>query len=101
MREAYAERRLALTRALDDRLTPSGDAAGLDLVAWLPPSADERAVLQAAAERDLAVEGIGGYRLRRAAPPGLLLGFAACTPRVIADGASRLAMALRDSGVRA
>jgi GntR family transcriptional regulator/MocR family aminotransferase len=104
MREAYAERRHALVHALERRigetLRPSGDAAGLDLVAWLPRSASERDVVRAAAARDLVIEGVGRYRFRHDGPPGLLLGFAACTPRAIAEGVDKLALALRDAGLR-
>jgi len=52
MRPVYRRRRDVLLTALRERapsLAPAGIAAGLHLVAWLPPSLDEATVVAAAA----------------------------------------------------
>ena len=52
-------------------LEPAGIAAGLHLVAYLPDDLDEAAVVEAAAARGVAVDGLAPYRIvRRRAAPG-------------------------------
>jgi GntR family transcriptional regulator/MocR family aminotransferase len=78
MRPVYRRRRDALLAALREhapQLRPAGVAAGLHLVAYLPDGVDENAVVAAAAERGVAVEGIGRYRLAPGGPGALLFGY--------------------------
>jgi GntR family transcriptional regulator / MocR family aminotransferase len=97
MRPLYRRRRDALLNALDAQLPelePAGVAAGLHLVAHLPPGIDEAAVVDAAARRGLAVDGLARYRIGGAGRPGLVIGYAALSERAIAEGVRLLAEAI-------
>ncbi|WP_440105772.1 MocR-like pyridoxine biosynthesis transcription factor PdxR [Streptosporangium sp. H16] len=102
MRTRYAARREALVDALG-RYAPEvevhGLAAGFHAVAQLPPGTDERAVVEAARRRSVALYGISGYLLdppeRRASPARLVLGFGNLTPDAISDGIAAVADLLR------
>jgi GntR family transcriptional regulator / MocR family aminotransferase len=94
MRPVYRRRRDALLDALHDRLPdlrPAGIAAGLHLVAWLPPDLDEADVVDAAARRGLGVYGVGPYRISSDGPGGLIFGYATLSERMIAEGVAVLA----------
>jgi len=103
MRPVYHRRHDTLLGALADKLPdlrPTGDAAGLHLLALLPPDLDEDAVVAAAAERGVGVYGIAPYRLAPG-PPGLLFGYAALSERDIVSGIGILADVLAQRpGVR-
>ncbi|HET9141556.1 PLP-dependent aminotransferase family protein [Actinophytocola sp.] len=89
MRPIYRRRRDLLLTALRDRaplLRPAGIAAGLHLVAWLPPDLDEATVVAAAARRGVAVHGVTPYRLSSAGPGGLIFGYSALSESSIVDG---------------
>ncbi|MEU4539091.1 PLP-dependent aminotransferase family protein [Streptosporangium sp. NPDC023825] len=102
MRTRYAARRAALVDALG-RYAPEvevrGLAAGFHAVAQLPPGTDERAVVEAARRRSVALYGISGYFLdppeRRASPARLVLGFGNLTPDTVSDGIAAVADLLR------
>ncbi|MEU8381664.1 PLP-dependent aminotransferase family protein [Streptosporangium sp. NPDC048865] len=102
MRTRYAARRAALVDALG-RYAPEvevhGLAAGFHAVAQLPPDTDERAVVEAARRRSVALYGISGYLLdppeRRTTPARLVLGFGNLTPDAISDGIATVADLLR------
>jgi GntR family transcriptional regulator / MocR family aminotransferase len=97
MRPIYRSRRDALLRALAQHLPelePAGIAAGLHLVAWLPPDLDEATLIAAAAREGVAVAGVSPYRLSRAPRGGLIFGYSNLNERAIADGAARLARAV-------
>jgi GntR family transcriptional regulator / MocR family aminotransferase len=99
MRPVYRARRDALLAALATRLpdfVPAGAAAGLHLVAWLPPDLDEETVAAAALERDVGVHGVGEYRLSGPGRPGLIFGYASLSERAIAEGIDLLAAAVAD-----
>ena len=101
MRPMYRSRRDALLAALARHLPglePSGIAAGLHLVAWLPPDLGEAAVVAAAAREGVAVAGVSPYRLSPSPRGGLIFGYSNHNERVIADGITRLARAV--SGLR-
>jgi GntR family transcriptional regulator/MocR family aminotransferase len=101
MRPMYRSRRDALLAALARHLPglePSGIAAGLHLVAWLPPDLGEAAVVAAAAREGVAVAGVSPYRLSPSPRGGLIFGYSNLNERVIADGITRLARAV--SGLR-
>jgi GntR family transcriptional regulator/MocR family aminotransferase len=94
MRPVYRRRRDALLAALGEQipeLEPAGIAAGLHLVAYLPDDLDEATVVQAAAERGLAVYGLGQYRLSPGGRGGLIFGYATLSERAIAEGVATLA----------
>ena len=94
MRLLYRRRRDALLTALREHLPelePAGIAAGLHLVAYLPEGLDEAAVVAAAAERGVAVEGLARYRLSGRGRPGLIFGYAALPERAITHGIRLLA----------
>ncbi len=93
---SVAPRRGRTTEQLPE-LEPAGIAAGLHLVAHLPADIDEAAVVDAAARRGLAVDGLARYRLGGAGRPGLVIGYAALSERDIADGVRLLAEAIAAS----
>jgi GntR family transcriptional regulator / MocR family aminotransferase len=96
MRPIYRSRRDVLLSALArhlPELAPAGIAAGLHLVAWLPPDLDETAVIAAAAREGVAVAGVSPYRLSPTRRGGLIFGYSNLNERVIADGVARLARA--------
>jgi GntR family transcriptional regulator/MocR family aminotransferase len=97
MRPVYRSRRDALLAALADHLPelePAGIAAGLHLVAWLPPDLEEETVIAAAAREGVAVAAVSPYRLSPAPRGGLIFGYSNLSERAIADGISRLAAAI-------
>ncbi|MDW5598893.1 PLP-dependent aminotransferase family protein, partial [Conexibacter stalactiti] len=93
MRPRYRARRDALVaelaRALP-RWRVSGVAAGVNLVALLPPASDERALLARAAAAGMILHGLSQYRVAPG-PPGLVLGFGNLSEPAIARGIARLA----------
>jgi GntR family transcriptional regulator/MocR family aminotransferase len=98
MRPLYRERRDWLLAALREHLPelePDGIAAGLHLVAYLPPGLDEQAVVARAAEHGVRVAGLSQYRLARSPEQGLIFGYATLTERAARDGVARLARAIR------
>ena len=97
MRPIYRARRDALLRALARHLPdvrPTGASAGLHVLAWLPEGSDEAGIVERAAQRDVAVDGLASMRVRVSAPPGLILGYARPTAREIEEGVARLAEAV-------
>jgi GntR family transcriptional regulator/MocR family aminotransferase len=89
MRPVYRRRRDALLAALTRRLpalTPVGISAGTHLVTWLPPELDETAVVDAAYQAGVGVEGVGPDRLTPTGPGGLIFGFATVGEHAIAEG---------------
>ncbi|MGH3382625.1 MAG: PLP-dependent aminotransferase family protein [Actinoallomurus sp.] len=99
MRPVYRRRRDALITALRERLpelVPEGVAAGLHLVAWLPPGLDESAVVEAAGRRGLGVYGVGPYRMSAGGRGGLIFGYATLSERTIAEGIGVLAAVVEE-----
>ena len=97
MRPIYRSRRDALLTALAEylpELEPTGIAAGLHLVAWLPQDLDEATVIAAAAREGVAVAGVSPYRLSPAPRGGLIFGYSNLNERTITDGITRLARAV-------
>ena len=87
MRTLYQERQSALVssaqRDLAGLLEVEGKDAGLNLVGWLPPGVDDAAVSQAIAAQNISAPAISAYALRPQKRGGLVLGYAALTPREI------------------
>jgi GntR family transcriptional regulator/MocR family aminotransferase len=97
MRPVYRRRRDALLAALHSELPgfePAGIAAGLHLVAHLPPGLDEATAIEAAAWRGVAVYGLEPYRLAHPGRPGLIFGYATLGEATIERGVELLAAAL-------
>jgi GntR family transcriptional regulator / MocR family aminotransferase len=99
-RGVYRRRRDALVAALAAELPdwePTGIAAGLHLVALLPPSSDEAAVLAAARERGVALAGLSDHSVAPR-PPALLLGYGRIAEPAIAAGVAELAAGYAAAG---
>jgi GntR family transcriptional regulator/MocR family aminotransferase len=99
MRPIYRKRRDALLAALARHLPdlePAGVAAGLHLVAWLPPDLDEAAVVQAAAGHGVAVAGVSPYRLTAGGDGGLIFGYGRLDGAAIRRGIERLSAAITE-----
>jgi len=98
MRALYAERQQALLAALrseiGDGLEVAPAEAGMHLIGWLRNGADDSAVAQKAAEAGVLVTDLSAYSMKAQLRPGLLLGYAAFTPRQIREAARKLAVAL-------
>ncbi|MDQ5833933.1 MAG: PLP-dependent aminotransferase family protein [Actinomycetota bacterium] len=99
MRRRYRPRRDALAEALAGELPEAhvgGASAGLHLVAWLPPDADERAIRRLARERGVAIHTLEQDSVSVApVPPALLLGYASLTEEALRRAARELAIAVR------
>jgi len=96
-RPVFRSRRDALLAALTQYLPdfrPTGIAAGLHLVTWLPDHLDEAFVVEAAARQGVAVAGVAQFRLCPTPPGGLIFGYSDLNERVIHEGIRRLALAL-------
>ena len=99
-RGIYRGRRDALVAALGRRLPdwkPAGIAAGLHLVAELPPDTDEGAVLAAARARGVALSSLGEHSVARR-PPALLLGYGRIAEPAIDAGVAELAAGYAAAG---
>jgi GntR family transcriptional regulator/MocR family aminotransferase len=81
----------ALTEALPD-LPIEGIAAGLHVVLRLPAGTDESAVLAAANESGVALEGLGDER------PALVLGYANLSEAAVFPAITALAAAIKTAG---
>jgi GntR family transcriptional regulator/MocR family aminotransferase len=96
LRRRYRARRDALTDALAQWLPGGvvrGVSAGIQLYVELPPDHDQAAVIKAAAERGVAVEGVAPLRVASDGPPALVLGFARLPEHRIAEAVRLLAEA--------
>jgi GntR family transcriptional regulator/MocR family aminotransferase len=99
-RGVYRRRRDALVRALAEELPdwePTGIAAGLHLVAMLPPDADEAALLAAARERGIGLAGLAEHAVAPR-PPALLIGYGRIAEPAIAAGVTELAAGYAAAG---
>jgi GntR family transcriptional regulator/MocR family aminotransferase len=91
-RRNYRRRRDALLAELERRLPEvqvRGAAAGLFLVAHLPPGTDEGAVLAAARAVGLSLEGLGGFE------PALVIGYANLAEAAVGSAVEALAASVR------
>jgi GntR family transcriptional regulator/MocR family aminotransferase len=98
--EVYRARRDALVAALGvhaPQVSVRGIAAGLHVVAELPPRADEAAVVAAARRRSVGVYPMRDYRFGgSAAPAALVLGYGGLGELAIRRGVALLALAVSD-----
>jgi GntR family transcriptional regulator/MocR family aminotransferase len=99
MRAAYADRRAAMLegarRDLRGIMELPPDETGLQLVGWLAGGLDELNACREAAESGIDMRPLSAYRLLPSDRPGVLLGYAAFSPRDIRDALRRLGEALR------
>lgn len=95
MRSRYKERRDALVAAVEAELGGLLELgpldAGLHVSAWLPAGSDAEAIAGAALAREVMVTPLSRLALAPLEREGLVLGFAAATPREIREGVRRLA----------
>jgi GntR family transcriptional regulator / MocR family aminotransferase len=99
MRPIYHERRDALVAELAQRLPqlrPSGIAAGLHLVGWLPDDLPEAALVQAARQRGVMIAGVAPYRLVPVGRGGLIFGYSDLSTSAIRRGVRLLEQAVAD-----
>jgi GntR family transcriptional regulator / MocR family aminotransferase len=97
MRPIYRARRDTLIEALAAKLPqlrPTGIAAGLHLVTWLPEGVDEAAVVDAAAAHGVAISGLAPYRLAPSPDGGLIFGYSDLEESAIRRGVELLRGAL-------
>jgi GntR family transcriptional regulator / MocR family aminotransferase len=101
MRLVYQRRRQALIRALGRWIPEArvGDAAaGLYELVELPAGTDEPALLAAAAERGIGLEGLSQHRFHPDGPPALVLGFGGLPEPAIEQGIKLLSVAADEAG---
>jgi DNA-binding transcriptional MocR family regulator len=94
LRRRYRARRDALTAALARWLPGAvvhGVSAGIQVYVELPPDHDEAAVVRAAADHGVAVEGVAPLRIAGEGPPALVLGYARLPEHRIAQAVRLLA----------
>ena len=95
LRPIYRARRDRLLDALArhlPELEPVGASAGLHVLTWLPPDLDEAAVVEAAAEAGIRLQGVGPRRDHVRAPRGgLTFGYGVVTEQQIEPAVERLA----------
>ncbi|MBI5879933.1 MAG: PLP-dependent aminotransferase family protein [Chloroflexi bacterium] len=98
MRTLYAQNQAALVdsvaRELEGRLSITGAAAGMHVLAWLPPGADDRAVSSRLLDAGIEAPPLSQYALGPLTRGGLVLGYAGLTPRQIRDGVRRMRVVL-------
>ncbi|AKU14830.1 PLP-dependent aminotransferase family protein [Luteipulveratus mongoliensis] len=96
MRPVYRTRRDVLLAALAEHLPdlePTGIAAGLHVVTWLPDHLDEDVVVEAAARAGVHIVGLRPYRLSPGRG-GLIFGYSNLNERAIVQGVRLLAQSL-------
>ncbi len=99
MRIAYAERRDALSDALQkhlgDLLEVSPPDAGMHLIAWLPEGVDDRTVCESLWQSGFDALPLSMYCLKPLGRGGLMLGFANTAVQDMAPTVRRLAKVVR------
>jgi GntR family transcriptional regulator/MocR family aminotransferase len=98
MRQLYAERRAALSEALQrecgERISIEVPAGGMHLIGRLPRGSDDVEIARRAGERDLWPVPLSGCGVKRRGAPGLLIGFANLPANAAAAAAAALVSAL-------
>jgi GntR family transcriptional regulator / MocR family aminotransferase len=98
MRLRYRRRRDVLIDALGDKLPQievRGIAAGLHILAVLPPGSDEARVLAEALARRISLYGLAEHAVRPRPEAALLLGYAVAPEPAIRAAVAKLAEAVR------
>ena len=98
MRLLYAERAKALRQAADARLAGLLDipeiTMGLDTPGFLPAGSDDKRIAHLADQAGIESLPLSAFSRTHPASPGLLLGFAAVSPKEIESGVRTLARVL-------
>jgi GntR family transcriptional regulator/MocR family aminotransferase len=98
MRQVYAERIAVLAEATKQRLggllEVEHAVAGMRTVAWLKSADCDLPAAQRAWASGLELAAVSQFRIRHPYRPGLVLGFAGCSPAELRRGVSVLARAL-------
>lgn len=99
MRKLYAERQSMLIDVIASEIgapieLPPADA-GMNLVGWLPPDIDDRAVDCTAAKLGVQASAVSNYSRRTLARPGLVLGYTGIGRDRMIEGARKLGQAIR------
>jgi GntR family transcriptional regulator/MocR family aminotransferase len=96
MRMLYMDRRRALVKAIHtqmgDLLEVIGDAAGMHLLALLPPRINDVAVSRQAAQRRISVMPLSTCSLKPPTRGGLILGYGGANAQQIHEGMRKLRM---------
>jgi GntR family transcriptional regulator/MocR family aminotransferase len=101
MRKLYADRQRVLMEALGHELShwielqPAG--AGMHVIGWLPPDADDIDLARRAAARGVIVRPISLYYHARTPRPGLLIGHSAVTSGQLRSGIRILKQVLSEA----
>lgn len=99
LRHVYGDRHRLLvhrlTAELGDTVRFSPDAAGLQLLLYLPDDCVEQTVVREAAVLGVTVYPGAPYHLPQPPPPSLLLGFSGLSDEDIVEGVRRLAVIIR------
>jgi len=99
MRVLYARRQAALieqaARECAGRLDVRPMAAGMHLIGWLPPGADDREVSRRLRRAGVNNLPLSAMAIEAATPPALLLGYAGLPDAELAPAVRRMAAALR------
>jgi GntR family transcriptional regulator / MocR family aminotransferase len=80
----------AIRTHLEDRVVVAGDGAGAHVVLWPRHRVSEESVITAAAGRGVRVYGISGYRVKKSARTGIMLGYTRMNETQIREGIRRL-----------
>ena len=98
MRMLYMDRRKALIKAIGTEmgnlLEVIGDAAGMHLLALLPPGISDVAISRHAAQKRISVMPLSSCCLKPPARGGLILGYGGVNAHQIHDGIRRLRMSV-------
>jgi GntR family transcriptional regulator/MocR family aminotransferase len=98
MRSLYAERQSALVEAAHRELKGvieiDRSDGGMHVVGWLPPGVNDRSASHTAGTHGVYASPLSACALGRLTRGGLLLGFAAFSPKQICEAVARLAPAL-------
>lgn len=99
LRQAYAERRsaliLAIEREFPDKMSPSRQSMGTQVVATLH-NLRERSVIARCAASGIRLEGMQKFRLVETELEQVVFGYAGFTPDAIAAAVSRMAAAIEN-----
>ena len=99
MRALYYERQQVLLESVARELAPvltiGATEAGMHVVGWLPPAADDSAVSREAAHHGVDALAISAFALERAHRGGLVLGYSHLAPDEIRRAVRKLGCATR------
>ena len=89
----------AVHRELNGLLEVNRSDGGMHVVGWLPPGVNDKQASNVAEANDVYASPLSACAFGRLKRGGLLLGFAAFSPRQIYEGVGRLAVALAQTPI--